>query len=392
MKKIIIVLWLLILAGGAVAENAINIPYEDFKTLYADSIRQKILDDIDEAPFIYSIDSAHYKVSVGQTGGICEAIVSGALVSGKPKPFSLFSDKMIIRDIIQVTGGSLLCNRDGAKGIEFLPSGTDKFFVKLTFFISSGEDNRSGFVQMMIPEALKNSLSPKTIGRVSLTEIPGVKTAKGDYHFSPRSSLKIRFTDKKKTAGKIKKKDTALSSRYKSVSTPPIVLDSVYCFTSFEESGNILSVIAMTIPPEAGDSFKIKAVPNASIWSCKVNGKKMKVYSSGDKDEYWILPLAKIKKSHVELALLRKGRKMGLRGRLELGLPQMDLPARAVKIAIGLPHRVELMSFEGPVAPDSKFKVTEPDEFIGKPYYFSRSFYKGEGIEMAVSYKEPVKQ
>ncbi len=391
MKKIIICFWLLTFSGSVFAENAINIPYEDFKTLYEKSIRQKVMDDIDKDPFIYSIDSAHYKISVSSAGGVCETSVSGSLVSGKPEPFFLFSDKMIIKDIVQVTGGSLFCNRDGGKGIEFLPAGTDNFFVKIIFFIPSGEDNRSGFVHMTIPEALKNSLSTSAGGMVMLTEIPGIKNSKGDYNFSSRSSLKIRFTDKKRNIAKTKKKDKTLSSRYKSVSTPPIVLDSVYCFTSFEESGNILSVIAMTIPPEAGESFKIKAVSDASIWSFKINGKKMKVYSS-DKDEYWILPLAKGKISRVELALLRKGEKMGLRGRLEINLPGMDLPAGKVNIAVGLPKRLELMSFEGPVAPDVSFKFKAPGEFIGKPYYFSKSFYKGEGISMAVSYKEPVKQ
>ena len=392
MKKIIIVLWVLILAGSAVAENAISIPYEDFKQLYEESIRQKVMDTIDEAPFLYSIESAHYKMTVNQAGGVCEASVSGSMVSGKPEPFPLFSDKMIIKEILQVTGGSLLSNHERGDGIEFLPSGEGRFFIKLIFFIPSGEDNRSGFVQMAIPGALKNSLLTDSSGKILLTEVPGIKNTKGMYNFSPRSSLKIRFIDKKKNAAKTKRQAETLSSRYKAVSTPPIVLDSVYCFTSFEESGNILSVITMKIPPEAGESIKIKAMPDTSIWSLRINGKKMKVYSSGEKDEHWLLPLAKGKASRVELALLRKGEKMGLRGRLEASLPKMNLPARKVCLAVGLPDRVELMSFEGPVAPDDSFKLKAPGEFVGKPYYFSKSFYNGEGISIAVSYKEPVKQ
>jgi len=33
-----------------------------------------------------------------------------------------------------------------------------------------------------------------------------------------------------------------------------------------------------------------------------------------------------------------------------------------------------------------------PADFVGKPHLFSRSFHKGEGMKLAISYKEPVKQ
>jgi hypothetical protein len=124
----------------------------------------------------------------------------------------------------------------------------------------------------------------------------------------------------------------------------------------------------------------------------KVNGKKMAVYTSGANDPFWIIPLAKGKTSKIELAMLRKSKKLGLRGRLEAVLPKMELPSRKALIAIGLPPRVELLSFEGDIAPDTDCQTKHPEDFIGTPYYFSKSFYKGEGISVAVSYKEPVKQ
>ncbi len=394
MKKLLITILFIFISGNVFGENSINVPYEEFKQLLKESIKKQVMNDIDDVPFIYNIDTAFYKMTIKPGGASCIATLSGTLISGEPVPFTVFNNKIIIENIIQVTGGALLCNQENKKGIEFLPSKSDRFSIKVSLFIPAGEDNRSRIISLDIPGALKNSIAPVPTKKIALIEVPGIKNQSGIYNFSSRPSLTVRYTNKKKIGKKSEgiAKSKALSTRYKTVDSPPIILDSVTCFTSFEESGNILSVLAMKVPPEAGDHFKIKSIPDTSIWSLKINGKKMKVYSSGDKNDYWILPLAKGKSSNIELAVLRKGKKIGLHGRLELSLPKMELPSRKVNIAIGLPPRVQLMSFEGSVAPDSKFNLKAPEEFIGKPYYFSRSFYKGEGINIAISYKEPITQ
>ncbi|MFC1498342.1 hypothetical protein ACFLS1_07735 [Verrucomicrobiota bacterium] len=178
--------------------------------------------------------------------------------------------------------------------------------------------------------------------------------------------------------------------RFQSVSTPPIVLDSQCFFTSFEENGSVLSVLVMDIPPEVGPRMKVKSIPNTEIWSLTVNGKKRKVYSNDDNS--WIIPLSGGENSHVELALLRQDEKLGLHGRLETVLPETGLPSRNVKVGIALPERVQLLSMEAPVNPAPEKIQKTPPEFIGKPYFFSRSFYKGGEMKIAISYKEPVKQ
>lgn len=389
MKKLIILILILIIPKMVFSDNGITIPYDDFKHMYGETIRRQVQDQKEKEPFVYTIDSAFYKLSVKPEGAVCEADISGRVLTGKPEPFPLFKTRTIINTITQVTGGSLICNHEESGGIDFFSSGTERFQITLSLFIPAGEDNQSGFIAMDIPGALKNTLSLDTDKRMTVTDIPGVKDQAGIYHFSPRSALKLRFTDKKQTPADTKKQSETLSKRYQSVDTPPLVLDSISCFTSFEENGNNLSMIVMTLPPEAGELLKIKAIPQASIWSCKVNRKKVKVYSSGEKEMFWIIPLEKGKPSLLELAVLCKGSKMGLQGRLELSLPAMDLPARNVMFTVGLPQRVELMSFEGPVSPDTPTHVETPEEFIGTPYYFSRSFYKGEGIQLAVIYKEP---
>lgn len=181
---------------------------------------------------------------------------------------------------------------------------------------------------------------------------------------------------------------TLTSTTFQAVSTPTTVLESVYLFSAFEENGNVLSVLVMDVPPEAGPRLALKAVLNAEIWSLKVNGIGKKVYE-GDEGS-WMIPLDGGAPSHVELAFLEEKTKLGLQGRLEASVPETGLAAQEVRIGIALPSRVELLSIEGPVSPAKGEEWPIPAEFIGSRHFFSRAFYKGEGMALAVSYKEPV--
>jgi hypothetical protein len=50
---------------------------------------------------------------------------------------------------------------------------------------------------------------------------------------------------------------------------------------------------------------------------------------------------------------------------------------------------VQLLSLEAPLSAANGASWRIPAEFAGKPHFFSRSFYKGEGMKLVVSYKEP---
>lgn|GEM_PF-2149831 len=393
MKNLSILLIFLAFSSTALGENAVTIPYGEFKQLYTHRLRQDILKDIQEDPFVYTIRNARYKMAVSPGGAVCRAMLTGTLISGKPGAFKLFSNKIIIRKIQEVKGGALVCGNDPKSGISFFPSGAPEFSIVMTFFIPAGEDNNSAYIALEIPRALENALEPAAGKKTVLLDVPGVKNQTGTYHFSARASLKIRFSkggDARASAGDHQEN---LADRYTGVPVPPVVLNAVHCFTSFEESGNVLSVITAEIPPEAGKTFTIQAVPGAEIWQCRINKKKIRVYKS--KDGNWIIPLTRGKTSRMELALLSQGEKIGLHGKLELTLPAMGLPTRQVNITLGLPKRVELLSFQGPVSPSKPSAHPRPGEFSGThftPYFFSRSFHKGGAISMAVSYKEPVKK
>jgi len=178
--------------------------------------------------------------------------------------------------------------------------------------------------------------------------------------------------------------------RFQAVSTPATVLECQYLFTSFEENGNILSVLVMDIPPEFGSRMTLKAVADCEVWSLVVNGAKKRVFA--DEADTWVIPLDSGAVSHVELAFLGNGPKLGLQGKLEAIVPETGLASRELRVGLALPARVELLCTEGPLsgAPGENWKL--PAEFVGKRHFFSRSFYKGEGMTLSISYKEPVNQ
>jgi len=378
---------LFLIPGICAAADTVNIPWEEFKTLYKESIEKKILAERKTDPFVYSIDLTSYKISLTPSGVKGQVMIQGSLISGKKEPIPLFDKNMIIKDVIRIAGGSLLCEQE--KGILFYPDKEERFSMELAFYLPVQEDTRSSFAKIKIPTALKNILTLDLSKDLMLLGAPGIKDKTGIYNFSAQSEMTLRFADKGQKAAATQIKE--LSRHFKQVSTPPLVLDVVSYFTSFDENGNVLSVLVMDLPKEAGPYLKIDAIPGTRIWSLKVNHQNKKIYSTGEKDSKWIIPLSRGKISHVELATIQQGKKLGLHGKLETSLPGMELAARKMNMAIALPDRVQLISFEGPLNSDSKSRVHPPKEFIGTPYYFSRFFYKGQAMRIAIMYKEPVK-
>lgn len=179
-------------------------------------------------------------------------------------------------------------------------------------------------------------------------------------------------------------------TRFESVNTPASVLGTQHFYAAFEENGNVLGTLVLDLPRELGAHMKIKAVKGAGIWSLSVNGAKKSVYT--DSDGNWVIPLAGAGSSHVELAFLVKGEKLGIQGRLETLIPAIGLPARSLNVGIALPARVDLMTLEGAVTSCQSANWILPADFVGKPYYFTRSFHQGDDLKLAVFYKEPVKE
>jgi hypothetical protein len=176
--------------------------------------------------------------------------------------------------------------------------------------------------------------------------------------------------------------------RFATVRAPSAVLDSQSLYITFAESGDILSVLMMDVPPEVGTRLTLDAVAGAAIWSLRVNGADTEVYS--DQEGSWIIPLAGGRISQIELAYLQSGAKIGLQGSVDAVVPATGLPSRELRVGVALPARVELLFVDGPVSTAEAHDWPLPSAFTGKSYFFTRSFYKGEGMALAVSYKEPL--
>ncbi|MCP4024504.1 MAG: hypothetical protein GY729_21875 [Desulfobacteraceae bacterium] len=392
MKKIILIIWIILFPSIALAQDSVNFPWQEFKSLFQESVERKLADRKDASPHIYGIDSVQYNMKIETNGCHGELVLKGDSIAGKIGPIPIFKNNMIIKKVREISNGSLLCSQKQTGGISFLPKAEGPFLIKISFFLPVLEDNRSQLVSMDIPSALKNSLTLDLPKHIHLMESPGMPDSSGAYHFAAQQKLMLRFSFKKQGEKNQGETTKDFAKDYKIVKTPPIVLDTISYFTTLEENGTILSTLVMTVPSEAGSHIKIKTIPGADVWSLKVNNKRKKVYTSPGNTGHWLIPLAKDQNSYIELSLIRQVPKMGLHGRLEVFLPGMDLPSRKIFLGVGLPERVDLVSYEGPVTPAAGIKAKAPKEFMGRPYYFSRAFYRGQGMTIAVMYKEPVRQ
>ncbi len=388
MRTATVVVVLMMSASGLYAEGMASVPWSEFKQFYRESIEREIMEtrsgkDTAEPPFTCHLAAGDYQLQIGRDRVEGTARIAGRVLAGKPVPVPLFGRDIVISGIGGTTGGTLLSGRDEAGGIQFLPDGgTNAFEVLLSFFVPVQEDDRSRLLTFSIPTALQNALTVKLTDDLQLIEMPGIADAAGVYHFAAARNLGVRF------AAKSVASTNALDvGGLAVVEASPVVLDVQDFFTSFDENGSVLSVLVMEVPAAAGPHLRINAIPDVEIWSLTVNARPRKVYMAGDT---WIIPIAEDGMSRVQLALLRKSGKLGLQGSLEASLPATGLPSRTLRVGIALPPRVQLLSLEGPVSPATQTDIEPPDDFVGKPYFFTRSFYKGEGMKLSVVYKETV--
>ncbi len=274
-------------------------------------------------------------------------------------------------------------HEDGAISLHLPDKSTNTFWLQLslterTLSLPRVEDNdgKEGFLTVEEPE--DGQVTVSAAGLVS--PIPAARLNAALREALPGITEYKRLPARESLTLKVK--------HFATVKTPPIVLERVLFHSSFEENGSCLSLLSMKVPKTVGNRLKIGPVKAAEIWSLKVNGKRTKVYSA--EDGGWVIPLAQTHASQVVLAFLRKGDKLGLRGRLEVIVPPINLPAQDTHLTIGLPRRVELVSIEGPIVAAHKNPTELPTQFVGTPYHFSRNFDKGEGTTVAVFYREPI--
>jgi hypothetical protein len=181
---------------------------------------------------------------------------------------------------------------------------------------------------------------------------------------------------------------TVTLEKLKTVTAPALVLDAVTFTTSLGEDGQLLTTLRLDVPATAGPRLSLKPVPDSEIWSVLVNGERREILN--DDGRTWIVPLDGDAAAHVEISLLSRRDKPALAGKLDLALPETGLTARTVYYGLTLPHRLELVSMESDLTPQDPATLAANEVLKGTPYVFSRAFYRGEKIPVALMYREPV--
>ncbi len=156
------------------------------------------------------------------------------------------------------------------------------------------------------------------------------------------------------------------------------MLDAVTFFAAYGEDGQVLTTLRMAVPATAGTRLRLKPVPGVEVWSVTVDGARA-----------WVVPLDGKSAAEVEIALLARHDRPALRGNLNLTLPETGLSARVLYFGLALPKRLELASMDSDLAPEDPARLPHPEYFRGSSYLFTRSFYRGEAIPVALTYREP---
>ncbi len=180
--------------------------------------------------------------------------------------------------------------------------------------------------------------------------------------------------------------------RFDKVASPDVVVDAVEVFVSFSENGDRLTLVRLNVPPVPEARLRVAPGEGARVWHCRVNGADREVFAAGEGG--WLIPLAREGASAVEVAWIQPGPALGLHGRLEAALPGLGLAARRLALTVGLPRRVELLSYEGAIhpveAPEKRAADQMPREFEGRPHRFTRVFFEGPPVPLAFHFREPV--
>ena len=113
--------------------------------------------------------------------------------NGAPKRIPITGDDILITDIHEVTGGSLLCDLQKGPQIFFLPDKTCAFRVTLSFMLPAREDTRSKYIFIGTVPALENVLflghSPDSCIQV----LPEEMGPQGMVHVPSGKNLLVRF-------------------------------------------------------------------------------------------------------------------------------------------------------------------------------------------------------
>jgi hypothetical protein len=196
MRAMLAVALILGMAGSASGGESVTMPWEEFKRLYAESVRREVMKGLPEKepPAVAAIEEAVYRLTVGAKSAAGRVLITGRALAGRPEPLRLLADDAVVAGIVALKGGTLLT---GEGGLFLLPAANAEFQVELSLLAPVREDGRSKFVALRVPAAARNSLTVVLPAGARLLAHPGIAGADGVVHFASAGGLELRFEEQR---------------------------------------------------------------------------------------------------------------------------------------------------------------------------------------------------
>lgn len=182
---------LLLVAAASQAQNTVTVPWAEFKDLYTQQLESSLKKQLGvEAAPLYTLDEADYQITLAENGASGRIALRGQALRGQPEPIALFGNELAVTGVQEAQGAALLS--DGARYKLFIQN-QEPFRLAFGVALAVQEDERSRFVALRAPAAVKNALHLTVPEGLRLIEEPGLHQADGSYFVAPGAELKIRF-------------------------------------------------------------------------------------------------------------------------------------------------------------------------------------------------------
>ena len=197
MMKMFSTLLLVLAATPCFAQSTVTVPWDEFSTLYRERLEQTLKPGEPQPEPVYTIEEAAYRLQVSDVGASGTVFLRGRVLQGRPPPLFLFTRDMAITGIDEMQGGTLLSD---AEGYRLFTQGEGRFQLSFGVALAVNEDQRSRYLALSIPRAVKNTLELILPAGMELLESPGLPQGEGRYYFAPREELHLRLEDRSMTA------------------------------------------------------------------------------------------------------------------------------------------------------------------------------------------------
>ncbi|MBI2422649.1 MAG: hypothetical protein HYV27_07450 [Candidatus Hydrogenedentes bacterium] len=200
MKRIWALLALVLMGVPAWSETPVPVPlpWEEFRALYREHIERELKETLGPeliTPQVHVVESAAYRIDVGETDADCSVRLSGRILGGTPTPIPLLGG-VVLTAIEEVSGGALIYQQEEDR-LALLPDGSAAaFIVACKFRVRTTEDDSGRVVAFATPPALQGTLTLSLPPETVLLEAPGVAGTEGGYHLVTADRLALHYRAK----------------------------------------------------------------------------------------------------------------------------------------------------------------------------------------------------